>query len=75
MREILRRWINKRRFLFASQFCDNENVTIKICAVGWEPNPGHASYLSELEAHYVKCGYREAVKLEKCEMNGNFHKD
>ena len=50
-------------------------MTIKICAVGWEPNPGHASYLSELEAHYVKCGYREAVKLEKCVMNGNFHRD
>ena len=34
------------------------NVTIKICAVGWEPNPGHASYLSQLEAHYTQCGHR-----------------
>ena len=34
---------------------------LQICSVGWEPNPGHAAYLAELEAHYRDCGYRVAI--------------
>ena len=36
-------------------------VVYKICSVGWEPNPGHASYLEELEYHYRQCGYRVTI--------------
>ena len=33
----------------------------EVCSVGWEPNPGHASYLAELESHYRDCGYRLTI--------------
>ena len=33
----------------------------QICSVGWEPNPGHAAYLGELESHYRECGYRVTI--------------
>ena len=34
---------------------------LQICSVGWEPNPGHTSYLLELESYYRACGYRVTI--------------
>ena len=36
-------------------------VVSQICSVGWEPNPGHAPYLAELESHYRECGHRLTI--------------
>ena len=36
-------------------------VVYQICSVGWEPNPGHAPYLAELESHYQQCGHRVII--------------
>ena len=36
-------------------------VVYQICSVGWEPNPGHAPYLGELESHYLQCGHRVII--------------
>ena len=37
---------------------------IKICAVGWEPNPAITKYLKKLEASYERCGYRVKINTE-----------
>ena len=36
----------------------------RICAVGFEPNPGHTKYLKEVEASYNKCGYKVTFLTE-----------
>ena len=38
--------------------------TIKICAVGWEPNPANTNYLKKLEASYERCGFRVKINTE-----------
>ncbi len=49
-------------FLFNFAECafsiHSKRVTQQICAVGFEPNPHHATRLHQLEEAYVKCGWR-----------------
>ena len=35
-----------------------------VCAVGWEPNPGHTAYLARLQAAYRRCGWRVEIHTE-----------
>ena len=35
-----------------------------VCAVGWEPNPGHTAYLARLQAAYGRCGWRVEIHTE-----------
>ena len=41
--------------------------SLKVCAVGWEPNPHLTRYLEKLEQSYRKCGYR--VIIHKVTLN------
>ena len=34
---------------------------MKVCAVGWEPNPKHADYLQKMTEAYKSCGYRVVI--------------
>ena len=36
----------------------------KICAVGFETNPGDTQYLKDVEASYNKCGYNGTFLTE-----------
>ena len=36
----------------------------KLCAVGFETNPGHTQYLNDVEASYNKCGYNGTFLTE-----------
>ena len=32
--------------------------------MGWEPNPGLAGYLDQLESHLTACGHRVTINTE-----------
>ena len=34
---------------------------LKVCAVGWEPNPKHVEYLQKMTEAYKSCGYRVVI--------------
>ena len=34
---------------------------MKVCAVGWEPNPKHVEYLQRMSEAYKSCGYRVVI--------------
>ena len=43
---------------FESAFGGARGSKRGLCAVGFEPNPGHTGMLERLEAHYQTCGWR-----------------
>ena len=51
----------------------------KICAVGFETNPGHTQYLKDVEASYNKCGYNGTFLTETAAYqnhgDGTFYSD
>ena len=42
-----------------------------VCAVGFEPNPHHTSYLKEVESSYSKCGWRVKIMTETAASDKN----
>ena len=46
---------------FGDEDIRNRNININsgyVCAVGFEPNSNHATYLKQIESSYTKCGWR-----------------
>ena len=52
---------------FSPQPASGDFISLKVCAVGWEPNPHLTRYLEKLEQSYRKCGYR--VIIHKVTLN------
>ena len=53
--------------LFLLMYDNADFISLKVCAVGWEPNPHLTRYLEKLEQSYRKCGYR--VIINKVTLN------
>ena len=48
-------------YFVTKTFIKTNISNLKVCSVGWEPNPKHVDYLQNMAEAYKSCGYRVLI--------------